>query len=153
MPPRARVFWKKPEDESAQLFFAVCIVTVGAFMGGYHWTEIVTEPWLIYPFALFAVFVPVVIVIALAGFLIYASTKPNSFRYSRTQRINATPDMIFPLINDYSNWPKWSPYENRDPAMKRTFEGPIAGPGAIYSWNGNKNVGSGRMEILDATFL
>src|SRR5262249_37207897 len=56
----ARVFWKKPEDASAQLFFAVCIVTVGAFMGGYHWTEIVAEPALIYPFALFAVFVPVV---------------------------------------------------------------------------------------------
>ena len=48
----ARVFWKRPDDESTQLFFAVCIVTVGAFMGGYHWTEIVTEPWLIYPFAL-----------------------------------------------------------------------------------------------------
>ena len=40
----ARVFWKRPDDDSAQLFFAVCIVTVGAFMGGYHWTEIVTEP-------------------------------------------------------------------------------------------------------------
>ena len=56
----ARVFWKRPDDDSAQLFFAVCIVTVGAFMGGYHWTEIVAEPLLIYPFALFAVFVPVV---------------------------------------------------------------------------------------------
>ena len=56
----ARVFWKRPDDDSAKLFFAVCIVTVGAFMGGYHWTEIVTEPLLIYPFALFAVFVPVV---------------------------------------------------------------------------------------------
>ena len=56
----ARVFWKRPDDESAQLFFAVCIVTVGAFMGGYHWTEIVTEPGLIYPFALSRCFVPVV---------------------------------------------------------------------------------------------
>lgn len=56
----ARVLWKRPNDRSAQLFFAVCIFTVGAFMGGYHWTEIVTDPLLIYPFALFAVFVPVV---------------------------------------------------------------------------------------------
>jgi transcriptional regulator with GAF, ATPase, and Fis domain len=56
----ARVFWKRPEDDSAQLFFAMCIVVVGAYMGGYHWTEIVGEPALIYPFALFAVFVPVV---------------------------------------------------------------------------------------------
>jgi transcriptional regulator with GAF, ATPase, and Fis domain len=76
----ARVFWKKPEDESAQLFFAVCIVTVGAFMGGYHWTEIVTEPWLIYPFALFAVFVPVV---NLHFFLIFPRANPVLVRHKR----------------------------------------------------------------------
>jgi transcriptional regulator with GAF, ATPase, and Fis domain len=69
----ARVFWKRPDDDSAQLFFAVCIVTVGAFMGGYHWTEIVTEPWLIYPFALFAVFVPVV---NLHFFLVFPRPNP-----------------------------------------------------------------------------
>ncbi|MHC5539318.1 hypothetical protein ACYOEI_13955 [Singulisphaera rosea] len=56
----ARVFWKRPYDDSARLFFWLCIVTVGAYMGGYHWTEIVVEPALIYPFAAFAVFVPVV---------------------------------------------------------------------------------------------
>ena len=69
----ARVFWKRPDDDSAQLFFAVCIVTVGAFMGGYHWTEIVTEPLLIYPFALFAVFVPVV---NLHFFLVFPRANP-----------------------------------------------------------------------------
>ncbi len=56
----ARVFWKRPDDASARIFFVMCIVTVGAYMGGYHWTEIVGEPWLIYPFVAFAVFVPVV---------------------------------------------------------------------------------------------
>jgi transcriptional regulator with GAF, ATPase, and Fis domain len=69
----ARVFWKRPGDHSAAVFFAVCIVTVGAFMGGYHWTEIVTEPWLIYPFALFALFVPVV---NLHFFWIFPRTNP-----------------------------------------------------------------------------
>ena len=76
----ARVFWKRPEDESAQLFFAVCIVTVGAFMGGYHWTEIVTEPGLIYPFALFAVFVPVV---NLHFFLVFPRPNPVLVRHKR----------------------------------------------------------------------
>jgi transcriptional regulator with GAF, ATPase, and Fis domain len=56
----ARVFWKRPRDDSALLFFALCMATVGAYMGGYHWTEIVFEPWLIYPFVAFAVLVPVV---------------------------------------------------------------------------------------------
>ena len=69
----ARVFWKRPDDDSAKLFFAVCIVTVGDFMGGYHWTEIVTEPLLIYPFALFAVFVPVV---NLHFFLVFPRANP-----------------------------------------------------------------------------
>ncbi len=55
-----RVYWKRPRDDSARLFFWICVVTVGAYMGGYHWTEIVDEPALIYPFVAFAVFVPVV---------------------------------------------------------------------------------------------
>lgn len=90
-----------------------------------------------------------VIAVALISFLIYASTRPDTFRYARTTTINARPEAIFPLINNYNNWPQWSPYEHRDPNMKRTFEGPIAGVGAIYKWNGNKNVGSGRMETID----
>ncbi|AMV36429.1 Transcriptional regulatory protein ZraR [Planctomyces sp. SH-PL62] len=56
----ARVFWRRPNDDSARLFYMLCIVTVGAFMGGYHWTEIVGRPALIYPFVLFALLVPTV---------------------------------------------------------------------------------------------
>ena len=55
-----RVYWKRPRDDSARLFFWICVVTVGAYMGGYHWTEIVAHELLIYPFVAFAVFVPVV---------------------------------------------------------------------------------------------
>ena len=71
----ARVFWSRPHDESARLFFWLCIVTVGAYMGGYHWTEIVVEPALIYPFAAFAVFVPVV---SLHFYLVFPRTNPVS---------------------------------------------------------------------------
>ncbi len=56
----ARVFWKRPRDPSALLFFFLCMVTVGAYMGGYHWTDIVAEPLLIYMFVVFAILVPVV---------------------------------------------------------------------------------------------
>jgi transcriptional regulator with GAF, ATPase, and Fis domain len=76
----ARVFWKRPNDDSAQLFFALCIVTVGAFMGGYHWTEIVSEPVLIYLFALFALFVPVV---NLHFFLVFPRANPILQRHRR----------------------------------------------------------------------
>jgi hypothetical protein len=92
-----------------------------------------------------------VIALAIAVFLLYASTRPNTFRYARTTTINAHPEAVHALINDYKNWTLWSPYEHRDPALKRTFSGAPAGRGAVYAWEGNKNVGSGRMEIVDAT--
>jgi transcriptional regulator with GAF, ATPase, and Fis domain len=76
----ARVFWRRPNDDSARLFFALCIVTVGAFMGGYHWTEIVFQPPLIYLFALFAVFVPVV---NLHFYLVFPRPNPILVRHRR----------------------------------------------------------------------
>jgi len=93
--------------------------------------------------------IALVIIVALVVMLIYASTRPDTFRLERSASVNAPPEKVFPLINDYKNWALWSPYENKDPAMKRTFSGAPAGRGAVYEWDGNKNVGTGRMEIVD----
>ena len=95
--------------------------------------------------------VAVVIAIAIAVVLILASTKPDSFRVQRSVAVKAPAEKIFPLINNFHQWANWSPWEHRDPAMKRTFSGSESGKGAVYAWDGNKNVGSGRMEILDAS--
>ena len=89
-----------------------------------------------------------VLVLAL---LIYAATKPDSFRVERTTHIEASPERIFPLIADFHQWAKWSPWEKADPALKRTFSGSESGMGAIYRWDGNKDVGQGQMEIVEST--
>lgn len=86
-----------------------------------------------------------------AGVLLYAATRPDSFRVERSTRIEAPADNIFPLVNDLRAWNGWSPYDAKDPAMQRTFSGPASGPGAVYAWSGNRDVGQGRMEILAAT--
>src|SRR6201987_1004359 len=83
--------------------------------------------------------------------LILASTKPDKFSVQRSVVVKAPAERIFPLISNFHHWANWSPWENRDPAMKRTFSGSESGNGAVYAWDGNKNVGSGRMEILDAS--
>ena len=93
----------------------------------------------------------VVVVVAIAGILIYAATKPDSFRVQRVVLINAPSDKVFPLINDIKAWTVWSPYEKKDPAMKRTYGAVTAGKGATYAWEGNKDVGQGSMEILEST--
>ena len=98
-----------------------------------------------------AITVVVLLVVAVAGVLILASTKPDSFRVQRTASVKAPPEKIFALINDLHGWATWSPYEAKDPAMKRTFSGASGGVGAVYGWEGNKEVGEGRMEIIQAT--
>jgi uncharacterized protein YndB with AHSA1/START domain len=95
--------------------------------------------------------VAVILAIAIAAVLIFAATKPNTLRVQRATSIKAPAEMIFPLINDFHQWRSWSPYENKDPAMKRTYSGAERGKGAVYAWEGDKNVGSGRMEILEAS--
>ena len=97
------------------------------------------------------VIIAVVLAIAIAVVLILAAAKPDTFSVQRGATMKASPEKIFSLINDFHQWGKWSPWENRDPAMTRSFSGAESGQGAVYAWEGNKNVGSGRMEILDAS--
>jgi uncharacterized protein YndB with AHSA1/START domain len=96
-------------------------------------------------------YIAAALVVVVAGILIYAATRPDTFRVERSAFIKAPPEKIFALINDLRGWSAWSPYEKKDPAMKRTFSGPPSGKGAIYEWDGNKNVGKGRMEITEVT--
>ena len=93
----------------------------------------------------------IIVVALIAAVLIMAATKPDIFRVQRSTTVNAPPDKIFPHIIDFHSWPAWSPYERKDPAMKKTFSGAASGKGAIYEWDGDKNVGSGRIEITDAS--
>ena len=93
----------------------------------------------------------VVIFVAIGAVLIYAATKPDTFRVERSIVIKAPAEKIFPLINDLHQWAPWSPWEKMDPALKRIYSGTSSGVGAIYEWQGNRDVGHGRMEIIDST--
>jgi uncharacterized protein YndB with AHSA1/START domain len=95
--------------------------------------------------------VVVLAVVLIAGVFAYAATKPDTFRVQRSTSIKAPPEKIFPLINDFHRWEAWSPYEKKDLAMKKTYSGAPNGKGAVYEWDGDSNVGSGRIEIADAT--
>ena len=92
-----------------------------------------------------------VLALLIAAILIYAATKPDSFRIARSTTIKAPSEKVFALINDYKQWEAWSPWEKIDPALKRTYSGAASGVGAIYEWSGNKDIGQGRMEIVEST--
>jgi uncharacterized protein YndB with AHSA1/START domain len=94
--------------------------------------------------------VTLVLVVAIAALLLYAATRPNTFRVERSTAIKAPPEKIFAVLNDFHRWRAWSPWEKMDPAMKRSFSGTEAGLGAVYTWDGNDSVGAGRMEITES---
>ena len=97
-----------------------------------------------------------VVILVLAGLIIgalavligLASTKPDVFRVVRKITIKASPEKIHPYLSDLKRGMEWSPWEKKDPQMKKTFSGPEQGVGSAYEWDGNKEIGAGRLEIL-----
>ena len=95
--------------------------------------------------------IAIVVVVLVVALLVFAATKPDTFRVQRSASIKASPEKIFALINDLHSWSAWSPWEKKDPAMKRTYSGAANGRGAVYEWEGNREVGKGRMEIAESS--
>jgi len=95
--------------------------------------------------------IALVVIVLLAALVGFASMKPDTFHIERTATIGAPPEKVFALVQDFHQWGAWSPWEKLDPAMKRTHSGAPSGKGAVYEWEGNSDVGQGRMEILEAT--
>jgi hypothetical protein len=94
--------------------------------------------------------VAIIIAVAIVAVLAYAATRPDAFQVQRTASIKAPPERIFPLIDDLHAHTTWSPFE-KDPNMKRTHSGAPRGKCAISDWEGNSQVGSGRLAITDST--
>lgn len=95
--------------------------------------------------------IAIIVVVLIAAILIFAATRPDDFHVQRAASIKAPPEKVFALINDFNRWGAWSPWEKKDPAMKRTFGAATSGKGAKYAWEGNKDVGKGSMEIAESS--
>ena len=83
-------------------------------------------------------------------FILFIALRPAEFRVSRSETVSAAPEMVFSHVNDLHCWDAWSPWEKLDPAMKKSFEGPPAGIGAISRWDGNGQVGAGSNTIVES---
>lgn len=94
--------------------------------------------------------IAIIVAIIVASVLGLAAIQPDHFLVQREIVVKASPDKVYPLIEDFRRWSAWSPWEKLDPAMRRDFGGPPAGKGTTYAWSGNDAVGQGRMEITEA---
>ena len=90
-------------------------------------------------------------VLAIIGVLVYAATLSDTFEVQRSARINASPEKIFPLINNMHSMNTWNPFAEADPNIKINYTGPDSGKGARYQWTGDSKVGEGSIEVTDVS--
>jgi hypothetical protein len=88
-----------------------------------------------------------VIIALVVVYLVLCIAGPSSVRVERSAVINAPADVIQGKISDYNQFNTWSPWADKDTTMKSTVEGEAGKVGHKYSWEGNKDVGKGTMEI------
>jgi len=92
----------------------------------------------------------IALAVIIVAFVAVVAMQPPDFRLTRSTTIAAPSSVVFAQVNDFHNWKAWSPWAKIDPAMKEHYDGSPAGVGAIYSWEGNNEVGEGRMTILES---
>ncbi len=92
----------------------------------------------------------ILVLIVIVMIAVFISSQPKTFRVERSVTVAAPAAAAFALVNDFHQWPAWSPWEKVDPNTKRTYGGSPTGVGATYAWEGNRKVGSGRMEITES---
>jgi uncharacterized protein YndB with AHSA1/START domain len=90
------------------------------------------------------------VVLFVVAILVIAAFRSNTIQIQRSRTIQAPPEKIFALINDFHNWKLWAPQDLEDSTLKRTFSGPENGLGAESEWSGSGNSGKGRMEIVES---
>ena len=93
----------------------------------------------------------ILIAVLVVGVLAMAALKPDVFRLQRSTTIAAPPAKVQPFVDDFKRWTLWSPFEHKDPTMRRTFGERTAGPGATYAWDSDGEAGAGRMTIVEST--
>jgi len=92
----------------------------------------------------------ILLVLALAALAVLIARQPEHTVITRSATMNAPPERVFEQVNNLRNWGDWSPWAKKDPEQRIAFEGPEAGAGAAFSWAGNKEVGEGRIEIVES---
>lgn len=73
----------------------------------------------------------------------------DEYVVERRLRIAAPASDIYARVVDLERWQSWSPWEDLDDALERTYAGPAGQVGQRYAWSGNRQAGKGSMEITE----
>ncbi|XCF07496.1 SRPBCC family protein [Tamlana crocina] len=87
------------------------------------------------------------LLIFVIGLAIYIAVQPNEFRFSRSTVIKTPASVVYNKVNDYKNWPSFSPWIEQEPTAILTYGDKTSGVDGSYAWNGDI-LGEGQMTTL-----
>jgi uncharacterized protein YndB with AHSA1/START domain len=90
------------------------------------------------------------VAVVIVAILVFAATKPNSFRVQRSITIHASQEKVFSFINDLHAWDAWSGDNGGDQTVQKSYSGPVSGTAAMAEWHGSGRTGSARMTITES---
>ena len=91
----------------------------------------------------------VILLALIAGFAVFVAIQPGEYAVARTVTIPGSPATVFGVVNNFREFNKWSPWAKIDPNMTTTYSGANTGVGSVYEWQGNADVGKGKMTITE----
>ena len=89
----------------------------------------------------------VLAIVVIIAFL--AIIAPKSYDVNRSIAIDQPVSKVFDYLKYLKKQDEWSPWNKKDPDMKKEFVGTDGQVGATSKWDGNKEVGSGEQEIMN----
>ena len=92
----------------------------------------------------------IVVILLVAGLAVFVASRPGRFRIKRSTLIRAPAAALFAQVEDFRQWPNWSPWARRDPSMQVAYEGAERGVGAVQRWVGSKETGKGSATIVES---
>lgn len=90
------------------------------------------------------------VVIVLAVLAVFVTMQPDDTHVERSAVVKASPQEVYAYVNNLDNWNSFSPWADLDPNARISYEGPRAGEGAVFHWDGNSEVGEGSMKIVES---
>jgi effector-binding domain-containing protein len=93
----------------------------------------------------------IVLVVVVVLFCVIGLLLPRHVVVKRSVTIDRPASLVYATVNSFVLFSKWSPWQDLDPNMTQSTEGPRDGVGAKLIWKGNDKVGSGTQLITAST--
>lgn len=91
------------------------------------------------------------IVALLVLFFVVGFLLPKDVRVERSLEIDASPQAVFEMVNDFRQFNRWQPWALIDPTTRYVYEGPATGAGSRMMWySDHPEVGDGAQEIIES---